>query len=121
MKRSKATGPQISEPTSAEIEETAEKVKRKYDIIINTEDVTKLAKLYKELEWWFLVERFSREPKSISVESVKEVRAYFKKIDGKDLTINEAQVKAKIAMDLTVAVEKKRILGEMKEIFDRYR
>ncbi len=114
----KAIGPQIPEPTNKEIEKTIDKVKRKYDFIISISDATKLAKLYKELEWWLLIEKFSREPKSISVESVKEVRAYFKKVGGKDLTIDEAQAKAKTVLDLTVAVEQKRILSEMKKIFD---
>jgi hypothetical protein len=117
----KAIGPQIPEPTDKEIDETVEKIKSKYDIVISINDAAKYAKLYKELEWWFLVEKFSREPKSIPIEAVKEIREYFKRKDGRDLTIDEAHKKARIALDLTVVVEKKRILDEMKKIFDQYR
>lgn len=121
MKNSKAIGPQIPEPTDAEIEETAEKVKRKYDIIINTEDATKLAKLYKELEWWFTVEKFSREPKSISIDTAKEIRSYFNIVKGKDLTLDEAHEQAKDSLAKTMLAEKERIAGEIKEIICSYR
>ena len=117
---SKAIGPQISEPTDKEIDEAIDKVKKKYDIVISISDAAKYARLYKELEWWFLVEKFSREPKSIPIESVNEIREYFQRTDSKDLTIDEAHEKASTVLKLTMATEKKRILEEIKTIFSQY-
>ena len=124
MKKSnsqKTIGPQIPEPTDKEIDEAIDKVKKKYDIVISISDAAQYVRLYKELEWWYLVEKFSREPKSIPIEAVNEIRDYFKRKDGRDLTIDEAHEKAKIALKLTIATKKKQILDGMKKIFDQYR
>jgi hypothetical protein len=119
-KNPKNIDPQIEEPTPVEVNQTVDKIKRKYDILLNNEDAIQMAKLFKELEWWFTVDKFSRSPKSISIDMAKEIRAYFKKIKGKDLTLEEAHKQAKSSLSQTMSAEKERIAGEIKEIICRY-
>jgi len=114
-------GPKISEPTDEEINKTIEKVKNKYEVFITKEDAAILAKLYKELEWWFVVEKFSRSPKSISIDLAKEIRSYIKKVRGKDVTLDEAQVQAKQAVAVTIPKEKERVAKEIRTVIDKYR
>jgi hypothetical protein len=119
-KNPKNIGPQIEEPTPAEINNTIEKIKRKYDVLLNTEDAVQMAKLLKELEWWFTVDKFSRSPKSISIDMAKEIRAYFKKIKGKDLTLEEAHEQAKSSLNQTISAEKERLASAIKLIVTKY-
>jgi len=112
--------PQIEEPTPVEVNQTVDKIKRKYDILLNNEDAIQMAKIFKELEWWITVDKFSRSPKSISIDMAKEIRAYFKKIKGKDLTLEEAHKQAKSSLSQTMSAEKEQIAGEIKEIICRY-
>jgi len=120
MKKSKATGPQISEPTEKEINETIARVNKRYDIVIRHDDAVKLSKLYKELEWWFTVEKFSREPKSISIDTAKEIRSYFNIVKGKDLTLDEAHEQAKDSLAKTMLAEKERIASAIKLLVAKY-
>jgi hypothetical protein len=119
-KNPKNIGPQIEEPTPAEINQTVDKIKRKYDVVLNPDDAIQMAKLLKELEWWFTVDKFSRSPKSISIDTAKEIIAYFKKIKGKDLTLEEAHEQAKSSLTQIMLVEKERIAGEIRAITDKY-
>ena len=118
-KKSKNIGPQIEAPTPTEIDQTIDKIKRKYDIVLNIKDATRMFKLLKELEWWFIVDKFSRSSKSISIDMAKEIRAYFKKIQGKDLTLDEAHEQAKNSLAETISSEKERIAGEIKGLANR--
>lgn len=113
-------GPQISEPTDEEISETIEKAKNKYEVFITREDAIKLVKLYKELEWWFVVEKFSLAPKSISIDLAKEIRSHIKKAQGKDVSIEEAHEEAKKAVKFTIPKEKERIAVKIRALIDGY-
>lgn len=119
-KNLKNIGPQIEDPTPAEVNQTVDKINKKYDVLLNNEDAIQMAKLLKELEWWFTVDKFSRSPKSISIDMAKEIRAYFKKIKGRDLTLEEAHKQAKSSLSQTMLVEKERIAAEIKLIVAKY-
>lgn len=108
------------EPSEDEILETAERVNKRYDIVLREEDAKKLAKLYKEIEWWFMVEKFTRNHRKVSIETAKEVRDYFEKVKGKDMTLDEAQEFAKSAYEETIASEKERIAKAIKELIKKY-
>jgi hypothetical protein len=79
-----------------------------------------MAKLLKELEWWFTVDKFSRSPKSISIDMAKEIRAYFKKIKGRDLTLEEAHEQAKNSLNQTISAEKERLASAIKLLVAKY-
>jgi hypothetical protein len=85
------------------------------------EDALQLSDLLKELKWWFTVNKFSRSPKSISIDMAKEIRAYFKKIKGKDLTLEKAQEQAKSSLGQTIPAEKERIADKLKVIIAKYK
>lgn len=118
MTNKKLSGPKISEPSEADIEATIERVEKKYDKVIHREDAVTLTKLYSELEWWFLVEKFSRAPKNVSIDSAKEIREYFHKNNGKDISLDEAQSYAKNALAKTILAEKERLAKEIKNIIE---
>ncbi len=120
-KKPKNIGPQIEEPTPVEINQTIDKIKKKYDVLLNPDDAIQMTKLLKEIEWWFTVDKFSRSPKSISIDMAKEIRAYFKKIKGKDLTLDEAHEQAKKSLAETIFSEKERIAQVIKSIISRYK
>lgn len=120
MKNTNQFDPKITEPTRAEINKTAEKVMKKYDVVLSDVDAVKMAKLFKELEWWFSIERFSRDPKSISIEAAKEIRDYLKKTKGKDLTLDEAHEYANTSLQEIVGAKRDEIGNSIKEIIDRY-
>lgn len=113
-------GPQISEPTDEEINAAIEKAKNKYEVFITREDAVTLAKLYKELEWWFVVEKFSLAPKSISIDLAKEIREHIKKTRNKDISLEEAHEEAKEAVKFTIPKEKERIANEIRAVIDKY-
>lgn len=119
-KNPKNIGPQIEEPTPAEINQTIEKINKKYDVLLNGDDAVQMTKLYKELEWWFTVDKFSRSPKSISIDMAKEIRAYFKKIKGRDLTLEEAHEQAKKSLVETMSAEKERLSKTIKLLISKY-
>jgi len=114
-------GPQIPEPTDEEINAAIKKAENKYEVFVTREDAKKLAKLYKELEWWFVVEKFSRAPKSISIDLAKEIRSYIKQVRGQDVTLDEAQEQAKQAVAVTIPKEKERIAKEIRTLIDKYK
>ncbi len=120
MKNTNQFDPQISEPTPAEINKAGEKVMKKYDVVLSDDDVVKMAKLFKELEWWFSIERFSRDPKSISIEAAKEIRDYLKKTKGKDLTLDEAHKFANTSLQKIMNAKRDEIGNSIKEILARY-
>lgn len=97
------------EPSEEDVQETKERVNKRYDIVLRKEDAKKLAKLYKEIEWWFMVEKFTRNHRKVSIETAKEVRDYFEKVKGKDMTLDEAQEFAKNAYEETIVSEKERV------------
>lgn len=120
MKNTNQPNPYITEPTTAEISKAREKVMNKYDVVLNDGDAAEMAKLFKELEWWFSMERFSRDPKSISIEAAKEIRAYLKKTKGKDLSLNEAHKYANTSLQKIMNAKRDEIGNSIKTIIDRY-
>lgn len=120
MKKEKQLDPQITEPTPAEINKAAEKVMKKYDVVLNDSDAAEMAKLFKELEFWFSIERFSRDPKSISIDAAEEVRAYIKKARGKDFTLDEAHQYADSALKKIFTAKREEISNSIKDILSRY-
>jgi hypothetical protein len=105
MKNSKDIGPKISEPTEKEIKETIEKIKSKHGVLLSHTDAAKFAKLIGELRWWLTVEKEGEKPGAIDDKIAKGL-ADIKKV--------------KTSLDYAVAVEKKRILEEMKNILGKY-
>jgi len=120
MKKPKTTLPEISDPTDDQIEETRQRVNKRYDIVIHQEDAKKLAKLYDEIEWWFTVEKFSRSQRCISINTAKEIREYFKKVEGKDMTLDEAHDYSKNAYAKTMVARKEKIAREIKKLLNKY-
>ena len=120
MKNTNQFDPQITEPTPAEINKAAEKVMKKYDVVLSDVDAVKIAKLFKELEWWFSIERFSRDPESISIEAAKEIRDYLKKAKGKDLTLEEAHKYASSSLQEIMNAKRDEIGNSIKEILAKY-
>lgn len=120
MKNTNQPNLYISEPTAAEISKAREKVMSKYDVVLSDDDAAKMAKLFKELEWWFSMERFSRDPKSISIEAADEIRGYLKKKTGKDLAINEAHLYANLSMQKIASARSDEIGKSIKHIIDKY-
>lgn len=120
MKNINQFDPQITEPTPAEINKAGEKVMKKYDVVLNEGDTVKMAKLFKELEWWFSLERFSRDPKSISIEAAKEIRAYLKKTKGKDLSLDEAHKYANASLQQLICAKRDEIGNSIRIIINKY-
>ena len=118
MKEKNLSGPKIPEPSDADIEATIKRVNTKYDKVIRRDDAIILTKLYAELEWWFLVDKFSREPKSISIDAAKEMREYFQKINGRDMTLDEAHDYAKSALAKKILSEKERLAKNIKDFIE---
>ena len=108
--------PQIPELTKEEIKETIEKIKSKHSVILSHTDATDFAKLTNELKWWLEVEKASEKPEAFDNEMIKTL--------ANDLKSTKAgkyvKKTAKISLEYAIAVEKKRILGEMKNILEKY-
>ena len=108
--------PQIPEPTEVEIQETIRKIESKHSIILSHTDATRFAKLTNELKWWLEVEKAAENPKVFDDEMIKTLAN-----DLKDTKAGKnAKKTAKISLEYAIAVEKKRILGEMKKIIEKY-
>ena len=120
MKKTKKLNFPMFNPSDKEIEETRDRICKRYDIVIRQKDAEKLARLYKEIEWWFNIDKFSRNQKSISIETAKEIRGYFKKVEGKEMTLDEAHDFAKKAYTKTITSEKERIAKEIKVLIEKY-
>lgn len=121
MKQTKKLNFPMFDPSDKEIEETRDRICKRYDIVIRQKDAEKLARLYKEIEWWFNIDKFSRNQKSISIETAKEIRGYFKKVEGKEMTLYEAHDFAKKAYTKTITSEKERIGNVIKDIIEKYK
>jgi len=107
--------PQIPEPTEKEIKETIKKIKSKHGVILPHTDATKFAKLTNELKWWLAVESAAEKPEAINNKIVESLSDDLKRLKtGKDL-----KKTAKISLEYAIAVEKKRILGELKAILGK--
>ena len=107
---------QIPEPTKEEVEETIEKIKSKHGVILPHTKAKKFTKLANELKWWLEVERAAEKPGAINNKIVESLSDDLKRLKtGKDL-----KKSAEISLEYAIAVEKKRILEEMKAILGKY-
>lgn len=114
-------GPQIAEPTEKEIEETIEKVKSKYDIVIQRDDAIGFTKLTKELSWWMIVEKGLKDPNAITKDMAKEVQRFTQKNYDNNITLDEASIHAKESVAHIIPVEKERIAEEIRTIVAQYK
>ena len=124
MKESKKDnkfGPQIAEPTEKEIEETIDKVKSKYDIIIQQDDAIRFTKLTKELSWWMIVERGLKDPNAITKDMAKEVQKFTQKNYDNNISLDEASRHAKDSITHIIPIEKERIAEEIRTILAKYK
>ena len=120
MNKDNKLGPEISEPSSAEIEKTIQKVKSRFGFLMEKDDAIEFTKLRNELAWWVKVERGSKNPASITEEMAKEVQAYEKEHYKNEISLEEASENARKAVSEIVPVEKKRIADQTKIILKKY-
>lgn len=109
-------GPKIAEPTEKEIEETIEKVKSKYNIVLQRADAAKFAKLTEELGWWLTIEKNAEKPEVITDEMAKELQISIMKAKGANISLDEAYRQARKSLSFTIPIEKERIAKEMRSI-----
>ena len=119
-KKNDKFGPQIADPTDKEIEETIEKVKSKYDIIIQRDDAINFTKLTKKLSWWMIVERGLKDPNAITRDMAKEVQKFTRKNYNNNISLDEASRHAKDSITHIIPVEKERIAEEIRSIIAKY-
>ncbi len=112
--------PEITEPTEEEIKNTIEKVKNKYDIVISKDDAIKYTKLYNELSQWFMIEKNSKSPDSITDEMGKEIKSYLKQKRDQEVSPDEASRIAAASLKIVIPGEKERIANEIRAIIAKY-
>jgi hypothetical protein len=111
----------IPEPTEEEIEQTIEKVKEKYNVVMSKEDAIKYAKSYYDLQQWFLMEKNSNSSHSITKEMGAEIKSYIKETRGDDVSLDDAQGIAKESLKITIPREKELLANEIRAIIDKYK
>lgn len=111
----------IPEPTEEEIGQTIKKVNDKYDVVISKEDAIEYAKSYYDLQQWFLMEKNSNSPQSITKEMGVEIKSYIKETRGDDISLDDAQGIAKESLKITIPREKERLANEIRAIIDKYK
>jgi|GEM_PF-2169456 hypothetical protein len=114
-------GPKIHEPSDEEINETISLVKDRYDIFITKEDAAKLSKLYQEIEWWFMVEKFAGTKKKMDEDISKEIQDYIKSHRGESVNLIEAGKESQESLDFAIPHEKRRLAKVIKKIIDKYK
>lgn len=108
------------EPSDDEVKETIEKVKEKYDVVIQHDDATKYAKLYNELGQWFLMEKNIDSKDSITDEMAEEMQEVFRKKRSRELNTDDAQTISEESLKIIIPQEKERIKKEITAIIKKY-
>ena len=111
----------MPEPSDEEIEQTISKIKEKYNIVLSKEDAVKYAKSYHDLQQWFLIEKNTDSPQSITKEMGTEIKSYIKETRGDDISLDDAEGIAKESLKITIPKEKERLADEIRAIIAKYK
>lgn len=113
--------PNLPEPTEAEIKQTKQLIKDKYDTVLPESELVKLVSLINELEWWQKTDAKPGSPREFSEDQLADLKELLAESGSQDLSPAAVRDHAHTLLVLVPAKEKQRLAAEIRGILVEHR